>query len=120
MAATTSNRDRFYEIIEPMFIDSKFVLIKPERGKYREKLINIVNSETSSIDFQIWCHILDNRLDLMIKDTRLPQIPEKLKKEFPVSVTDNQRLDHENASTYRRIEEEVLRKICMFISKELI
>lgn len=78
MNSVQSNRDRFFELIKPIFHESNYDILKATEGKYKDKIIKSFNHKTGANDFDIWCHPRNNRLDLFICEYRANQIPSSI------------------------------------------
>lgn len=116
-----SNRDRFFEKIKPIFESSRYDIRKATEGKYRDKIIQIVNKDSGVHDFHIWCHVRNDRLDLLIPDIRIRQIPSELglmtKNQ---DIKKDQRLDGQDATSFQGMDEEALIDICKFVASKVI
>ncbi len=116
-----SNRDRFYEVIKPVFENSRYAIEKPTSGKYMDKIIMILSKASGAEDFRIWCHIKDDRLDFVVKDYRINQIPSYLGLETKCKEKHSpDRLDGADATSFRKIDEEALIDICKYIVANII
>lgn len=118
---TKSNRDRFYEKIAPMFKNSGYSLVIPSSGKYAHKKIHIINKATRSDDFHIWCHIRNDRLDLLIKNRLIWKIPVELGlKTKNQNIQKDVHLEREDATSFQHMDEDALVDICRYIATELV
>jgi len=116
-----SNRDRFYEKISPIFKESRYTLCKATEGKYKDKIIQIINNGSGTHDFHIWCHARNDRLDLVIPVFRVNQIsPDIQLKERCKNIKKDDRLDGQDAVSYQEIDEEVLVDFCKYITSHII
>lgn len=116
-----SNRDRFYEKIKPIFQSSRYDIRKATEGKYRDKIIQIINKDSGIHDFHIWCHVRNNRLDLLIPDIRNRQIPSELCLMTKSNdIKKDQRLDGQDATSFQGMDEDTLIDICKYVANHMI
>lgn len=121
MTIAQSNRDRFFEKIEPIFEGSRYELCKAVEGKYKEKIIQIINKGSGTHDFHVWCHNRNDRLDLVIPEFRVNQIPESIGlKEKNRNIKKGDRLDGQDALSFQEIDENVLIEIFKYITSNVI
>lgn len=116
-----SNRDRFYEKIRPIFESSRYEIKKADTGKYQDKIIQIINKESGVHDFHIWCHVRNDRLDIIVPEFRINQISDSIDlKGNCQNIKIGDRLDGQDAVSFQEVKEEVLVDICKFLSAHVI
>lgn len=117
-----SNRDRFFERIKPIFETSlHYEIKKADSGKYKDKIIQIINKGSGTHDFHIWCHIRDDRLDIVVPEFRINQIPENIGlKKRCVNIHKDVRLDGQDAVSFQQVEEDVLTDVCRYLATHIV
>ena len=63
---------------------------------------------------------MNDRLDLYLKDFRIRQLPEDLRKHYPKPIPNNITWHGYNATSFRCMDEEVLIATLKYIATELI
>lgn len=121
-AGHLSNRDRFFEIIRPIFeTSSHYEIKKADTGKYKDKIIQIINKGSGTHDFHIWCHIRDDRLDIVVPEFRINQIPEKIGlKKRCANIHKDVRLDGQDAVSFQQVEEDILVDVCRYLATHIV
>lgn len=121
MATVQSNRDRFFEKIKPIFEGSRYELSKAAEGKYKDKIIRIINKGSGTHDFHVWCHTRNDRLDLVIPEFRVNQMPESIGlKERNKNKKKGDRLDGQDALSFQEVDEDVLIELFKYITSHVI
>ena len=118
---TMSNRDRFFERIKPLFESSRYEVCKATEGKYKDKIIQVINKGSGTHDFHIWCHTRNDRLDLVIPNFRINQIPDSIGlKEKNRNIKTGDRLDGQDATSFQEVDEDVLIEVVKYITTHVI
>ncbi len=121
MATVQSNRDRFFEKIKPIFEGSRYELCRATEGKYKDKIIQIINKGSGTHDFHVWCHTRNDRLDLVIPEFRVNQIPESIGlREKNKNIKIGDRLDGQDALSFQEVDEDVLVEVFKYITSHVI
>ena len=112
-----SNRDRFFEVIRPIFESSRYEIKKADNGKYKDKIIQIINKGSETHDFHIWCHVKNDRIDIVVPEFRVNQIPDSIGlKTKCLNIKKNIRLDGLDAISFQQVDEDVIVDVCRFIT----
>ena len=121
MASVQSNRDRFFEKIKPIFEGSRYEICKAPEGKYKDKIIQIINKGSGTHDFHVWCHMRNDRLDLVIPEFRVRQIPNSIGlMEKNKNIKKGDRLDGQDAVSLQDIDEDALIEAFKYITTHVI
>ena len=113
-----SNRDRFFELLTPIFEKSKYFMIKKTmEKKYKEKKIEVLYKGTNEHFCHIWCHSRNNRLDLLLPNVKVPAIAKEYELETNCkTVLKQQKLEGMLATSFQEMDESVLLGICKYIA----
>ena len=116
-ARLLSNRDRFFNLLAPIFESSEwFEVRKTTEKKNHEKKIEILYKGTQEQFCHIWCHQRRNRLDLLIPNTRILKIPDELGLQTSYKdILKGVEMENMLAASFQNVEEDVLIEICKYI-----
>ncbi len=114
-ARSNPNGERFFQIMQPIFESSVYTIDRPTTGKYRDKIIEIIDTRNGLHIANLWCHV--RRIDIVLPISVISRIPAEYKlRESCKEIEENDMLKGQPAKSFRNMDEDALVSILKYMA----